>query len=444
MKIKLYIFLAIANFFVTDFSMAQPQLPPNQQIWTLEQSIDYAKQNNIQINTLRLTGSQGEEDLMSSRAAKHPNLFGTFSTVLINSNGATASAGLAQPSSVTNSYGANSSMILYNGGYLNNDIKQKILSLEAAGLDVAAAENDITIQVTQAYLDILLAKENIIYLQDIYQTSQAQLQRGQIEYNVGSIAEKDLLQLQAQTATDKYNLVTAQNAVRQNTVALKQLLQLPWSYDLNIEKPDTVIASSPVEQLGDVEEKALGERPEVKSSELNAQVAQVNLLKARAGRLPLISANAGLATDYSDIASNGYAKQLDNNFYERIGLTLSIPIFNNRIAKTNIEKSKIDVQQANLDLANTKTVLSQQVELYYNNAISAASQYDAALDQLNANKKSYKIANEQLKLGAIATVDYLLQKNLYIQAFQSYVQTKYNAVIAVKIYDFYNGQPVKL
>jgi outer membrane protein len=134
---------------------------------------------------------------------------------------------------------------------------------------------------------------------------------------------------------------------------------------------------------------------------------------------------------------------MDNNFYQQIGLSLSIPIFTKRLNRTNVEKSKIEVEQAGLTLKNTKTVLSQTVEQAYINVLNAQAQYDASVEQLKATQEGYRIATEQLKVGAVNTVDLLLQKNLYVQALQNYTQAKYSSALNIRIYDFYMGVPIK-
>lgn len=438
--------LIVVSIFHTAYIEAQDiqkeQLPV---IWNLEQCISYSKQQNIQINTLRLTTKSTEQDLLLSKAAKYPNLLGTASQTYTNAKNADLVVGGFQTqASFAGNYSIGSSMVLYNGGYLNNDVKQKELLIETAEYNAQTAENDITLQITQAYLTILLTKENSIYLNDIVETSKAQLKLGELKFNAGSIAKKDLVQLKAQFATDNYNLISSQNNERQNTLALKQLLQLPSGYNLNIQRPDTLMTILPVIDLAEAQKIALQQRPEVKSSQLATEAAELELLKSKAGYQPTLSASGTVASGYSDNQKTPYVTQLDNNFYQRLGLSLSIPIFNNRIAKTNVEKSKIAIDQSKLNLTNTETLLSQQIEQAYINVLNAQSQYTAAIDQLDANKENYRIANEQLRLGGITTVDYLLQKNLYVQAFQNFIQAKFNAIVSLKIYDFYKGEPIKL
>ncbi len=418
------------------------QLPAK---WNLQACLDYAKKNNVQLNNLRLTIQSTQQDLLQSKAAKYPNLSGSLSQTYTHSKNANPVVGGFQTqSSVAGSYGLSSSWIIYNGGYLNNDVKQKQLSIQSANLSLEAAENDITLQITQAYLNILLAKENIVYLEDLLKTSQAQVEQGQQQFDAGSIAKIALIELQAQSATDKYNLISAQNLHRQNMLTLKQLLQLPSAVPFEIVEPDTLMANALLPSLEEVQRTALETRPEIKNAQLSVQIAQYDLLKARSGYLPVATIGAGLSSGYSNNESEDYLKQLDNNFYQRIGLTLSIPIFNNRITKTSVEKSKIAIEQANLNLQGAKTTLSYEVEQAYINVLNAQGQYDAAVEQLRSSQESYRIANEQLKAGVANTVELLQQKNLYVQALQAYIQAKYTAALNIKIYDFYRGVPVKL
>ena len=413
--------------------------------WDLQACLDYAKVHNITLNSLRLNRSISEQNLLLSQSAVLPGVSASLSPSVTHAKVADATTGdLKSRITTSGSTSASASVTLYNGGYLRNDIKQKDLLVKVAGLDLAAAENDVTLQITQAYLNILLAKENVVYVQDVVNTSQAQLNQEQEFYNAGSVAFKDLVQLQAQLANDKYTLVTAQNTHRQNLLTLKQLLQLPPDTLFSVLEPDTLISNPVLTPLQDARQTALNNRPEVKSSELNVESAELGVAKARAGYLPVLSAGASLGTSYSDNGYYSFMRQMDNNFYQQIGVTLSVPIFSKRQNKVNEAIAKLEVGQASLDLQNTRTTLSYEVEQAYINVQNAQSQYDAALEQLRYTQESYRIANEQLRIGAANTVEVLQQKNLYVQALQSYVQAKYSAALYIRIYDFYRGVPVKL
>jgi outer membrane protein len=411
--------------------------------WNLQACLDYAKKNNYSVNTLRLTRQTAEQTLLLAKAAVLPSASATAqNSYTASRNTNPVVGGFQTQGNFASNYSVGSSWTVFNAGYLRNDIRQKSLELQSAGLSIVQEENDITLQVTQAYLNILLARENIVYEKNLLQTSAAQVKQGQQQFDAGSIARKDLVALQAQMATDKYNLVTGQSIERQNVLNLKELLLLPSDFSFEIAEPDTIIATALVPSLEEVQKAALETRPEVKNGELGVQIAELDLIKARAGYWPVATVGATLATGYSDNQSNSYLKQLDNNFYQQIGLTLSIPIFTRRANKTNVERSKIEVAQASLTLKNTRTVLTQIVEQAYINVVSAQGQYDASVEQLKASQESYRIASEELKVGAVNTVDLLLQKNLYIQALQNYTQAKYNSALNIRIYDFYRGVPI--
>lgn len=438
----LVIIFRIVPLHAQDSTALPGQLPAK---WDLQACLDYAKANNITLNSYRLNRLSSEQDLHLSKAAVLPNLSASLSPSLTNGKVADNNTGdLKSGTRLSGNTSLNSAVTLYNGGYLKNDILQKDLLVKAAGLDLAAAENDITLQITEAYLNILLAKENIVYVKDVVATSQAQVLQQQQFYDVGSVALKDLIQLQAQLANDKYTLVTAQNTHRQYVLVLKQLLQLPTETPFEIVEPDTLMGYALSIPLLEAQRTALSVRPEVKSSELGVQVAELDVRKARAGYLPALTAGAGIGTSYTGGDDNTFLKQMDNNFYQQVGLTLSVPIFSRRANRVNEEKAKIGVEQAELTLQNTRTNLSQAVERAYINVLNAQGQYDAAVEQLRYTQESYRIANEQLKIGAANTVEVLQQKNLYVQSMQAYIQAKYSAALYVRIYDFYRGVPVKL
>jgi len=197
-----------------------------------------------------------------------------------------------------------------------------------------------------------------------------------------------------------------------------------------------------VPNLSTAQQIAQNSRPEIKNGIASFMIAQTELEKVKAGVRPTVSLGANLSTGYSDNQSYKYTSQLNSNFYQSLGLNVSIPIYSRRVNKTNINKSKIQIEQAKLSLENTKTTLNQQVEQAYINLQNAQAQYTAAEAQLKANEESYNITNEQLKLGAINVVELQQQKSLYMQSLQAYLQAKYTAVLYNKIYNFYTGVPV--
>jgi len=415
--------------------------------WNLQTCLNYAKQNNVQLNTLRYSEKTSEQEYLLSKSAVLPNLYGSATQTATHANPINTSIGQYQTSLTTSgtsgSYALTSSWTLYQGGYLKSDIQQKNLSVESANLSVLQEENDITLQITQDYLSVLLDKESIIYQENVVSTSLAQEEQAERQYAAGSLARKDVAQFKSQLANDKYTLITSQNAKRQDLLTLKQVLELPSETQFDIAEPDTIISKKAVSALNEVQATALASRPEVKNSQLGVDIAQIGLKKAQTGYLPTLTASGSIGSSYEN-STPGYFSQLSSGFNQQIGLTLSVPIFTKRVNKTNVEEAKISIDQAKLTLKDTKYTLSLNIEKAYINVVNAENQYDAAAEAFKYNQETYRIANEQLKLGVSNMVEFLQQKELYIQALQQYIQAKYNAALTIEIYDFYNGEAVKL
>src|SRR5580658_4522159 len=226
--------------------------------WDLQACIDYAKKNNITLNSLRLNVQTAQQNYLLAKAARQPNLTGSVTGTYTHSrNTNPVISGFQTESSFNNDYTLISGITIYNGGSITDNIKMSNLQIQSANQTVIENELDITLQIVQDYLNILLAKENVVYIEDLVKSTTAQVDQGKQEYEVGTIAKNAYIELVAQLATDKYTLVTAQNAVRQNKLTLKQLLQLPLRDTFDIVTPDTVIASQAVPNLDSVEAYAL-------------------------------------------------------------------------------------------------------------------------------------------------------------------------------------------
>lgn len=402
--------------------------------WDLQTCLDYAKKNNVQVNSARLSQQTSEQELILSRGSALPNLYGS-ATQYVNHYHNEKVYGSGE-------YGLTSSWTLYQGGYIKSDIQQKNVEVERANLTILQQVNDLTLQITQYYLNILLDKETIIYQKNVVATSQAQVEQAKKRLDAGSIAQKDVAQLLAQLANDKYTLVTAENAQRQDLISLKQLLQLTVT-TFDVITPDTLVSKKAVDNLLSVQQTALKDRPEVKNGELNVKSAEFGLQKANAGYLPTLTASGFAGSSYKG-AGSGYFNQLNNGFNQQVGLSLSVPIFTRKINQVNRAEAKINIDQAKLSLKDTKTSLALTIEKAYINVVNSQNQYDAAAEAFKYNQETYRVANEQLKVGIVNMVDFLQQKSLYTQALQQYIQAKYNAALTIEIYEFYKGTPVKL
>ncbi|GAB2766914.1 TolC family protein [Rhabdobacter roseus] len=414
--------------------LAAPESPV---VWDLQTCLAYAKENNIQINTLRLNRKSTEQQYLLSRAALYPDLYGNASQAV--------NYGRNTGVNLSGTYGINSSWTLYNGGFLRLDIKQRDLAVQSANLSILEEENNVALQITSAYLNILLDKESIIYSQDLVNTSEQLLEQARQRYAAGGIARRDLVQFEAQLANDRYTLIASQNAQRQDMLVLKQLLQLPTEVPFDVAKPDTLGYEAAIPSLLEVQQHALENWPEVKNSEVGIAIAELDLEKARAGYRPIVSVAGSIASSYTNNPTFGASVgQFNDNFYQQVRFLMSVPLFTRRLNKTNVELAKISIDQARLLLKSSELLLSQRVEQAYINALNAQSQYQAANEQLQYIREVYRISNEELRIGTVNMFEFYQQRNLYVQNLQLYLQAKYSAALSVGIYDFYLGVPLKL
>jgi outer membrane protein len=337
------------------------------------------------------------------------------------------------------SLSVNSSMTLYHGNVINNTITSQNLSLKMSELQVEQNENSIAVSIAQAFLSVLMQEENIKALTSVLETTKIQLTQGKQLYTAGSSSMLDYLQIQSLVAQDEYNVTQAENNLRTDLINLKQILQLPTDYDFKISHPEYIEVNPSWMDLKQAQSLAQNQRAEVKYGQINEDNAKVGLEIAKAGLKPNLSLVGSFSSSYA-YGSGTYFSQLQNNLYLPIGLSLGIPILNNRTTKTAVENAKIAIDQAELNLENTKTILNQEIELAFVNLQNAFSQYQSAQKQLTINQKTLDIVNGEMKLGNINYLQLQQQKQQYTQALENYLQAKYSAVLNKQIYDFYAGK----
>jgi outer membrane protein len=410
--------------------------------WHLQDCIAYAKKNNISLASLRLSINLAKEDLLLSKASLLPNLVGSVSQGVFNSH-ASQIVGTTQINGhFSGNYGLNSSVVLYNGNYLRNDILSKDYAYQSANLSLQETENNLSLSIAQAFFNVMMSKETMISLDTVLATSNRQFELGKERFDAGSISKKEFLLFDAQVATDQFNLINATNEFKLNTVILKQYLLLPTSYIFITADAPIDDAYNIISPLVDAQELARKNRPEIQNRLLLIKKSEVELDKSKANRKPIINAGAALSSSYTDNSGDVIYHQIGNNFYQSLSVTMGIPIYNRRINRTNINKSKILLQQSELDFINTRTILDQQIEQAFINLLNANAQFTAARIQLNTTKEIYRISNEQLAMGGLNSIDLFLQKNLYVQALQLFTQAKYRTILYRKIYSFYINIPL--
>lgn len=439
-----YIRLFITFFIVISSSAGFTQKKPA--LWTLRECIDYARKNNIQVQSSRINNQTGVVNLLESKAQLFPSL--VFSSTQGWSHQKTQDTDnkFNSRSAYTGSYSLNAGMTLYNGSKLTRSVKKQKISVKALEYETSVVENDIEISVTEGYLQILYANEALKTNRQTLETSKAQLDRAEELYKAGSIAVSDRSQIKAQYSNDQYQVTLAENTLALAKLQLKQLLELELDESFEIHFPELSDADvlTLVPSLKEVYETALKVMPEMKSSKLNVDAALLDEKIAAADRLPSITFNASVGTDHDSDSDYSFRKQLNNRLNENIGINISIPIAQNRQIKSAVEKAKLQTETAQLEEMNTRKTLLKTIETLYQNAISAQSRYIAATNSVKSASESYRLVQAQFNAGMKNTVELLTEKNNFLSAIQEQIQAKYDAILSIKLLNFYQNQPIEL
>ena len=439
--LALFAFLSLLN------SNAQGQQ------WTLQQCIDYALEHNVQLRKNALQQRSAIEDLKQSQAALLPSL--TASTQQnatyrpFTENGTSTVANGYVQSSVdkvyyNGSYGVNANWTIWNGNQNTNQIRLNRLTAQQAALDSATTALTLQEQIAQLYVQILYATEAINVNKENLKTTQANEERGQALLNVGKMSKADLAQLTAQRAQAEYAVVQAESAQRNYKRQLKQLLQLTdGDFDVYIPSTTDQMALQAIPILQSVYEQALLTRPEIKNAQLAIESSQLNKKIAKAGRMPIIGLSATAGTNTTSISDNAWGSQLKTNFDVAAGITVSLPLFDNRKTKTSINKAQIQYENSLLDFQNQQTTLYSTIEDYWLQATTNQQQFRAAQASTKSAQESYNLLSEQFSLGLKNIAELMNGKDNLLQAQQAELQSKYLTILNIQMLKFYETAQIK-
>ena len=425
-----------------------------QQRWTLNDCIQYALEKNIQLQQSRISLEESEVEVKSARAALFPSLsFSSGHNVTNrpyqeNSNTVSGTEIISSNNKTTynGNYGLNAQWTIWNGNKKQNTLKQQKGNRDIAELNVAETENLLQEQITQVFIQILYAEESVKINESTLEVSQANYNRGVELLKAGSISKVDLAQLEAQVSSDRYQVITAQNSLRDYKLQLKQLLELDGTEEMVLELPqlndeDVLV---PLPEQTEVYRQALLLRPEIQSGKLAVDNSKLGISIAKSGYYPTLSLNASTGSNTNSASDKNWGSQMKYGWNNMIGLNISIPIFDNRQNKSAVEKARLQYSSSQMELINKEKELYQTIESLWNNANNAQQEYVAADSKEKSAQVSFDLVSEQFKLGMKNTLELLTEKNNLLSAKQQRVQAKYMAILDRTLLHFYSGQKIEL
>lgn len=445
--LEMRVFLIIASLLLAQFSMAQlvsdSQSP---KVWSLQDCIDHALANNITLKDAALSTDIAAVEYSRSRSAKLPNLFGSASEILSSGNSIDPITSEYITDQIhSGSLGLNSSMTLYKGNQMNNQIKKNSILLEQGEQQEEVEKNSIVLSILEMYVQALYSKESITIAENNLNASEKEVLRSKARLDAETIALSDYTEAQSQAATNKYIVIAAKNNYAQYIIALKQLLELPPAEELTI---DAIDESNGFINTGmnatEVYDKALGLLPEIKVNNLNIAANEKQLDLTRGGYLPTVTLNGSLGSGYTSFNTNPLSDQFNLNFNQRLGVTLSIPIFNRNQTKAAVNTATINILKAQLQKESTEKEIYKKVEVAYQNALSSQEQMLAAQTSQDAAEQTYQLAQKRYELGDLSTTDLVISQNTYTNAQQNYLQAKYLNILYYQTLQFYQGNDINL
>lgn len=418
-----------------------------QKAWSLRECCDYAIEHSIPIKQQENQRRQQEVQLSTSRNSRLPDLSASLNQNFSFGRGLTADNTYSNTNTSSTSLQLGANMPLFTGFQIPNQIKLNQLNLEAATADLEKAKNDIRMKVAQAYVQILYDMEISEVAHRQIDIDSMQVVRLQAFVKNGKASESELSQQRATLANSRLLATQAENNTRLAVLTLTQLLELPTPDGFSVVRPAlSVDDGSPVVIIPSPEviyAEALGIKPEIASQQLKLKGTEHSIKIARAGYYPTLSLSGGMGTNYyttSGFKSDNFSTQLRNNFSQYIGLNLNIPIFNRFQTRNSIRTAKIQRENQQLQLDNTKKTLYQEIQKVYYNTLNALSKEQSSLEAVKNTQTAFNLMQAKYENGKATITEFNESKNTYLKSESELVQARYENLYQHALLEFYRGK----
>lgn len=425
-----------------------------QRTWTLGECIDHAVKNNITLLKARANIETGEIDIREQRGSLLPSVSASVQQGFIwrpisesasNIVNGSVTSNSAKKANYSGNYGINAQWTVWNGGRRTMGIENAEMARDMAQMNSEVSENSIIEQITQRYIQILYMKEALKVNEQLLEHDRKIYERGRDMVEQGQMSRSQLAQLEAQVASGEYDVVNTRTTIAENTLALKELLQLEPGDELSVATAE--VGDNAAQQLIPAKEEvynyALDNRPEIKLGEAGVEQSRLSTRMARAQRMPSVTLGAGL-NDSHISGGTPIRKQMKNNFTGQLSLGISVPIFDQRQTASAIQRAKVNETLAQLDLKDAQNTLYRTVETYWLNANNSQQKFMASQTNVKSLTTTYELLDEQFRLGVTDIANLLQGRSNLLNARQALLQDKYTTVLNLLLLDFYQGKDIRL
>lgn len=420
-----------------------------QQAWTLKKCIDYAIEHNLTIKQQEASAEQSKIELSTAKNSRLPDLNGSASHSFSFGRSLQADNTYNSINTQNTGFSLSTSVPLFTGLQIPNNIALSKLNLQAALEDLNAAKENVSIQVASSYLQVLFNDELARVAHEQVDLSREMLVQREAYFRNGKASESELYEAKSRVAQDELSAVQAENDYQLALLDLSQLLELPSPDGFAIVSPQT----DAVENLGtplppaEIYADALLIKPVIKAAQYRLEGAQKSIRIAQSAYYPQLSLGAGLSTNYykmSGMDNAGFGSQLRDNFSQYVGLTLSIPIFNRLATRNRVRSARIQQTTLGWQLEDSKKTLYKEIQQAYYNTLSAQTQYTSSRTAAEAAKASFDLMKERYLNGKANATEFNESRTAWMRAVSDQLQAKYNYIFRFKILDFYRGVPLEL
>lgn len=417
------------------------------QAWSLRQCISYALEHNITVKQQDVTRQQREIDLSTAKNSRLPDLNGSASQNWSFGRGLTSENTYSNTNTSSTSFSLGTSVPLFSGLKIPRTIELNKLNLEAATADMEKACNDISVQVAQAYVQILYDMEMCDVAQRQISIDSLQVVRLKEMYRNGKASGVDVAQQEATLAQSRLTYTQADNDCRLAVLALTQLLELPSPEGFAIIRPNAGVidpsAGAVPPSPDEIYQEAITFKPEIKAELYRLKSTEMNIKIAQSALLPTLSLNAGIGSNYyktSGFKAESFGRQMRNNFSQYIGLSLNVPIFNRFATRNSIRSAKLERETQQLQLDNVRKNLYKEIQQAYYNTIAARAKYESSMEASRSNKAAFDLMSAKYEYGKANITEFNEAKNNWLKAESDLVIAKYEYVYDTSLIDFYRGK----
>ncbi|OJV21573.1 MAG: hypothetical protein BGO30_02410 [Bacteroidetes bacterium 41-46] len=418
-----------------------------QKLWSLEECIRYAWDNNLRIKQQELAVEQSENNLFQAKMNYLPSLNASLGHSMnwgrsVNMNDLQI---IENKLSQSTNASASASVMLFEGLVKNNELKSKGVMREIARQEIGRIKNDISIEIARAYLQVLLAREILVSANSSLESTAEQVERTRKFVDAGSQAYSALLEIEAQYASELVQQTNAKNQVSTALLMLKQLLDLPGENSFDVASPgeNLRVGEFKGESIDELFNSSL-DLPQMEVARLNKKNSELQLAIAKGQSYPSLSFRAGYGSYYADSREESFMDQFNENRNPSISFGINIPIFNSWRTNTAIKNAKLGVMNSEIETRSREQMLYKEIQQAVSDAGSYYARYKATERNVKAMEESFRYVQQKFDVGVLNATDYTVAKNNLFRSRSDYLQAKYQFIFQEKIIDFYKGNPITL